>query len=261
MCILYLCVGAKPSAGELLIANQLNPHGIGIAYIDAGKVQFKKGLSIDHLISILDDLKLPLMMHFRFATSGGRHDHLCHPFPIDTVETAFCRGLTGSANAVIAHNGVFDKVFSDFSLLKSLKRRYNGNYSDTQLIAAMSAINCDYLGAVDGDNKIAKLSGDGHYRLFGRWFFQDGIFRSNEEALEFSSQSGLQWDYCDVCCELSESLQNGICDTCASKAVSQDQPDLSYFNHCDWCGAIANENDRSLCRQCQSLSQFSGLKI
>lgn len=82
-----------------------NPHGGGLAYVDDGQVKILKEMdSVSHLYRQYSDIrkynKLPMIIHFRVATSGDVDENNCHPFEV-------MPGL------VMAHNGIIEHVDTD----------------------------------------------------------------------------------------------------------------------------------------------------
>ena len=76
-----------PSTKTLETMFRNNPDGAGFMYAKAGKVIIRKGfMTFKAFKSALDKIcdidNLPLVMHFRIATSGSVDAGTTHPFPI-----------------------------------------------------------------------------------------------------------------------------------------------------------------------------------
>jgi len=101
MCLLIVYEDKFPTRRVLELGASRNPHGAGIAWVEDGKVKWKKGLKLEELFNY-EDKTGPGLVHFRLSTVGGDNPLLCHPFPVsETAEV----DLEGEADKVLAHNG------------------------------------------------------------------------------------------------------------------------------------------------------------
>ena len=90
-----------------------NSDGAGFMYAYNGAVHIEKGFmhynefksAIDSLAEKYDISALPLVMHFRIATSGNIDGGTTHPFPVSSKRNAL-RKLKYTTDLAIAHNGV-----------------------------------------------------------------------------------------------------------------------------------------------------------
>lgn len=135
MCVIFVASEARPTAEELVLAEESNPHGIGVAWMDStrGFVRWTKGLSLTQAKNMAQNLPLPYAMHFRFATSGGQSDELCHPFPVEYNVRLDKYGKTD--RSVLMHNG----HWSDWDKFVGRKAKKRGRWSDSRGIAWMLA--------------------------------------------------------------------------------------------------------------------------
>ncbi len=160
MCVILACEKTFPSWETLKNAEDLNGDGGGIAWIEKGKVHFKKNLTADkiHKMITSGNIKLPVIIHFRITSVGGTKPSLCHPFPITRkADTA----LTGKTAAVLFHNGTWTQ-WQDYTLatlMKTQVRMPKGDWSDSRAMAFMAGhLGKKTLKHIEGWNKIAILT-------------------------------------------------------------------------------------------------------
>ncbi len=87
-----------------------NSDGAGFMYAKDGQVHIKKGFmtykAFKKAIDKIEDIKdMPLVMHFRIATSGGIDCGACHPFPISNKRKTL-RKTDFVTDIGVVHNGV-----------------------------------------------------------------------------------------------------------------------------------------------------------
>lgn len=84
MCVILASANreTRPTIATLRLCADQNPHGSGIAWVQHNKVQWMKGLSVEGIDALLEIIEGPVVIHFRYATVGGKRPSLCHPFPI-----------------------------------------------------------------------------------------------------------------------------------------------------------------------------------
>lgn len=102
MCIIFYNErGVKYQERELRNAFRTNDDGVGLMWIEDGKVKTFHGmLTEERLIKMMDEFTgVPHALHLRFATNGPPCKELCHPFKATPDE--------GADQAVwLMHNGV-----------------------------------------------------------------------------------------------------------------------------------------------------------
>lgn len=169
MCLLITSTCGLPDEEILRLGEKSNPHGNGVAVAYEGKTFWRKGLTIDELINDYKETKLPMLIHFRWASVGEKVPQLAHPFPItEGVEL----DLRGEAPAIFAHNGHISN-WEDI-LLSSL----SGNdkvpdgqfFSDSRIMAYLVwKHGRNVLRFIDpkGKNRFAILNGDGTINHYG----------------------------------------------------------------------------------------------
>lgn len=87
-----------------------NPDGAGFMYAENGKVIIKKGFMTyenleEELNKIHNIMTIPLILHFRIATSGKIDKGTTHPFPIEK-KRSLLRKLHCETDIGIVHNGI-----------------------------------------------------------------------------------------------------------------------------------------------------------
>lgn len=110
MCVAAI-INKSVSLSYLKHMDQDNPHGGGVAWFDGDAICFERNLNAETIFAMQDEgiIKLPYLLHFRWATHGGVKPELTHPFP--TGIRAFAGELTGRAHQVIIHNGVWNRCY------------------------------------------------------------------------------------------------------------------------------------------------------
>ena len=181
-----------------------NPHGAGVAWEQDGAIRFVKGLSAKDIFQMQEDkvMSYPYLMHYRWATHGARVKELTHPFVIGP--RALMGELSGSANAVLIHNGTWDAYEK-----RAGEYINSGNYemplpmlnkmSDTAVAAWLAAFDPDVLDEVLWATAVAEIKG-GKMEITtrGEWHDKDGNWYSNlnwVESKRWSMYSHDDWDY------------------------------------------------------------------
>jgi hypothetical protein len=134
MCVLvHVEAGSRLPDAEVERMAETNDDGIGICWQSGDGAQWIKGLDAGQACQVLDQIgtSLSYVFHARWATHGGSHRLLTHPFPI-TRKVGL--SLAGTAHAVVAHNGIWSQYARH-------ERRLNlsGVSSDTRILAGALA--------------------------------------------------------------------------------------------------------------------------
>lgn len=176
MCLLILAKKSFPSREVLSLGNQHNPHGIGIAWTENGRVKWKKGITLEELQTMEKRVSgRPHMIHFRLATVGGKRPELCHPFSVDERAST---ALEGEADAVLMHNGHWGNWSKELLLAADYNTELpNDPWSDTRAMAFLAhAKGMKFLDSVK--EKVVVLHGDGNYDVY-----QPHLFTAHEDLL------------------------------------------------------------------------------
>lgn len=115
MCIAAI-INTPVEADYLQEMEKDNPHGAGVAWFDGTSIQFRRGLKAAQIweMQTSGEMSYPYLLHFRWATHGAQVPELTHPFP--TGPRALFGELTGAADSVLIHNGVWNQCtkYEDF---------------------------------------------------------------------------------------------------------------------------------------------------
>ena len=102
-----------PDESTLITMFENNPDGAGFMYACNGNVFIEKGFmsynefkaGLDKLSEKYDVSALPLVMHFRIATSGNVDKGTTHPFPVSS-KRKILRKTSYTTDLAIVHNGI-----------------------------------------------------------------------------------------------------------------------------------------------------------
>jgi len=162
MCVIFNCEHEFPKFEHLVSAEQMNPHGAGIAWVDNKIVKFKKGIDAKTINKMIKNgkVKLPCIIHFRIGTCGGLGKGLTHPFQI-CKDTNLA--LSGEGKDVLFHNGIYSNWQDKFMKLMIKKGITipKGKWSDSRFLAFMASYHGkDILDLFEGQ-KISILTPNG----------------------------------------------------------------------------------------------------
>lgn len=177
MCVAVVVETKKgPTPWELMQMEEDNPHGGGIAWSVGDLVRYRKGLTWKQIRAALPNLPRPVLLHFRWATHGGRARYLSHPFPLGS-RAITSRKLNSAAKSVLIHNGVWSEYAAfapnDLDLDK---------WSDTAVAAYVAGTwGEEILDHVDWATAVGHAAGGGRMdvTLRGRWYEHEGNRYSN----------------------------------------------------------------------------------
>lgn len=202
MCLIIASTKGKRIPDQILVdANRTNSNGAGVAWFDPArnaekKIQFRKGLSLRELQTILeDDVRgAAHVVHFRIATIGGPLPELTHPFTVDEEASI---ALSGEAKAVLFHNGTYSQ-WKDSLLLAAASSGIplpESPWSDTRAVAFMCNVYGKHmLSILDTSSRYLVFDGaEAEARrilLWGDWHDQDEFKFSNRGSCAFSSYQG-----------------------------------------------------------------------
>ena len=176
MCLLIVSYKTFPDRDLLQAGEKGNPDGAGIAWIDNGKVKWKKGLRARDLEEIGLTTNPPWLIHFRKATVGKNIPQLTHPFVFDLSASTELEGETEAG--VLAHNGNWlfwhEKIMD---LVNENPEKHSfpiGHWSDSRALAFYGAIKGSWtaLENLSSGDKIAVMLPEGIKRI-GSWGLVD----------------------------------------------------------------------------------------
>ncbi len=191
MCVIVAVTDKRPSFSILDRCDIVNPHGIGIAWREGDVVKWKKNLSVFNLYKLSQELPTPYIIHFRWATVGGKDKDLIHPFVI-TENSEISE--EGQGKRLLFHNG----HYSDYDVLQdTFEIKLQGAISDSRVIASIcSQFGYNVLKNLGRKgNRFAVLSSN-DIKFFGKgWYKVDGIRYSNLNWLMNTSPSSVKKTY------------------------------------------------------------------
>ena len=180
MCVIAICRDRVLTAQEVSAASAGNPDGIGIAWFAKDCIVYRKGISEDHLNKLLDrGLPLPLVIHFRFATSGAITPEMCHPYACSPTVLS---GSGRTRKKLLFHNGVipsWEAIMMGMmpEIIRRYKRVPDGEWNDSRVAAlAVGMYGDQVLQFLDG--KYAIMSSDGTVETYGSFREKDGVLLS-----------------------------------------------------------------------------------
>lgn len=176
MCvIIYKPAKQQITEEEVRQAWTVNPDGAGYAYINAGKVIFKRGfMNVDKFWQDVQNLqKFELVLHFRISTCAGITPQGTHPYKLGNVNR-----LSGTTTApVIAMNGVING--------QPLHTKRGNQLNDTASYiidhkAAFNVINQDILNLIaeNTDCRWAAATPEGVI-ISSNFKYENGLYYSN----------------------------------------------------------------------------------
>lgn len=181
MCV--ISVSAKERTTPEMVAKmfQANHHGAGIAWREEGHVVWKKGLDLEEVTELCNQVPLPYVVHFRIPSVGGPSLFLTHPFPIQKDVPLELEGKTKTP--VMFHNGhwnAWKTTMLDASIRGNGKIPL-GKWSDSRAMAWMAA---HYgVGMLEFIDEKAVVFGPTELELFGNFGWSkvgEGIWVSNK---------------------------------------------------------------------------------
>lgn len=182
-----------PSEEVLRRCFTANRDGAGFAYAQDSRVHFEKGLMT--IEALLERIKLvpeglPMLIHFRIGTHGGKGPEYTHPFPF-THDTNSLYMLSGKCNfPMMIHNGIIAgygtacHTAQDGDTVRPM--------SDTQdFIHSMSSgkLSREAAKVALGAGKVAFLSPDGKWEKWGEWQESEGVWFSNSSYKPYAPPS------------------------------------------------------------------------
>lgn len=172
-----------------------NPHGGGVAWEENGAIEFRRGLDAKQIYALQQEgtIKLPYLLHFRWATHGAKGPHMTHPFP--TGIRAFMGELSGSTDSVIIHNGTWGG-YSNVELPNEIPGAMMASLSDTAVAAFYVAQDPSVLERVYWSTAHAFIKeGKMDIKTRGTWNAFEGNQYSNLNWLPTSKSQ--KWDWKD----------------------------------------------------------------
>lgn len=185
MCVVIIAEDKKPTRALLDAAGRANGHGIGVGWTEKrGMVCWRKGITQKELYTLVDEVRLPFVVHFRIASVGGISHELTHPFPIVAEANALHGRLKGGA--LLFHNGHWSPWKE--TLLCSLtsdgvSSLPPGVWSDSRAMALLAHRHGESILSLIEGQRIAVLTKEGAHCYGGGWVQAAGLWLSNTSGL------------------------------------------------------------------------------
>lgn len=175
----------RPTLDEYKQMEWYNDDGAGVGWADhsARLCRWEKGLKAERVLELVEELFADpamfsnVLVHFRFATHGGKDPLLTHPFIVSKDSPLSLKGET--KRPLLIHNG----VWSDSNQYRTVLQykmpipKEDKLWSDTRLGARFIA--AGYMDAHEMGGKVAILQPDGGCTYFGDWKDKEGVLYSN----------------------------------------------------------------------------------
>jgi hypothetical protein len=197
MCVAIACETVLPDKETIDACEKTNPDGGGVAWVEDGKVKFKKSVTGKEITEMIEKgiVKAPALIHFRISTVGGTRPELCHPFPIAPGAPL---DLEGEAEGALIHNGHLSGwgPMMFFTVMKNDKKCPDGHWSDSRFMAyAAYHRGVNVLRSFDFQ-KIAVLHNTGNILLYGDFTKREKIYYSNThwQTSKFNNTIGASCD-------------------------------------------------------------------
>lgn len=174
MCVILITDQNRLTASTIRAAVDSNPDGNGFAWISAGKVHWRKGITTEQAIRLAQTKPLPHVFHARIATIGKPCDALCHPFPVEArAEQTATSGA--SSEGVVFHNG----SWNDWR--DNIDEPSSGLWSDSRAMADMVYVDgVTALDIIPDSQRVVMMTPESvEYRGRGWTALADGTLASN----------------------------------------------------------------------------------
>ncbi len=201
MCVIINIEDGKfPKSQTLKDAESLNSHGGSIAWLEKGKINYRKGLKAKKIIKIIEKRLIPnkvktAIIHFRIASVGNVNPKLCHPFPI-SKEVKTDLHVDDSKFDLLFHNGTISNW--EKMLIKSIQdnpaKIPKGELSDSRVIAFLLNRHGNDIIKDSQMNKFSILTHKGIVK-FGTWVKVDDNQCSNDYFVKKSATTNSTFNY------------------------------------------------------------------
>lgn len=204
MCIAIIKPGNAPlpTLEQLENCAATNGDGAGLCYpIKGGGVQIIKGMQsakeVHDFLQTQDFTLVPMMLHFRIGTHGGRRDPKhTHPFPIGRG-TEEMEALQIVAQSAMMHNGIMSRFGYEAAISDTMAFARDALPQIMKMPkAAMDIVMSEVLGT---HNKVAYMDKNGLVSKFGNWIEDGGLFWSNASYKSYASVASAdprRWGSC-----------------------------------------------------------------
>lgn len=178
MCVILICKRQRPTLEILEKCHDRNNDGAGIAWFDdTDQAKYKKGFNDpEKVFEFTQKLKLPFIVHFRWASIGGRTDMLTHPFEVTSNSEL---KLEGQSHKLLFQNGTVSTW--DMYLAAAGIDVPIGPVSDSRALAMIISKhgNSKFLTKLPDSRFIVMDAIDRRFYIYGSFTEENGIAYSN----------------------------------------------------------------------------------
>ncbi len=165
----------------LFLCDNNNPDGIGIAYWDneTESLKYEKKIGLTDVMYVIDNYATadhPVVVHFRWTSSGSTCDDLIHPFEISKTPT---NDLAGEGKDLLFHNGTVSGWLGLLTTQTDLAELpFFDEWSDSRAIAYLVAQKGKNLLNLFDTSRFLIYTAQGEIQRFGYWLDNSGMLSS-----------------------------------------------------------------------------------
>ncbi len=183
MCIIAVCIERKLDNEEIERGWSKNPDGGGIGWVEAGRINFIKGLM--HLEDFKKEYNridiFPHIVHFRDASTGiAINPKLTHPFIISKASPIRLRYR--GIKPILFHNGTINEWRKFYETYIKIKIKED-SLSDTRVMAMIWAELGEKTFSLLNPGRVAILYPSGEIKMYGEWIEKNGVYLSNSQIV------------------------------------------------------------------------------
>jgi len=261
MCIILLAETKHLTKDILTKAENNNPHGSGIAWINqkTKKVQWIKAenLTADKIYKIIKSKKiqLPYVVHFRITSIGETCDELCHPFSLNAKLNE--NELIGSSEeGVLFHNGTMRSYKDHLDIIFNLNNEKipSGKISDSRTmsyLASQNRLGFEYLERCTKGQKIAVLTPKGIKTFGDNWTNVKDTKCSNDHGMYYNACEGNIFSY-----GFNDNDMYGFYNNQSGKSSTCNNFDSSTMTQTK----LSDHNKDCMCIKCMKKSEAKEIK-
>ena len=267
MCIILLAETKHLTKDILTKAENNNPHGSGIAWINqkTKKVQWIKAenLTAKKIYKIIKSKKiqLPYIVHFRITSIGETCDKLCHPFSLNAKLNE--NELTGSSEeGVLFHNGTMRSYNDHLKLIFNLNNEKlpSGKISDSRTMSYLASekrLGFEYLERCTKGQKIAVLTPKGIKTFGDNWTNVKDTKCSNDHGMYYNACEGDIFEYGMYGFYNNQSSKSNTCNNFDSSTMKQTK--LSDHSKDCMCLKCMKQSEQRLIKKDKKVKNLNAL--
>ena len=269
MCIILLAETKHLTKDILEKAENNNPHGSGIAWINqkTKKVQWIKAenLTAKKIYKIIKSKKiqLPYIVHFRITSIGETCDQLCHPFSLNAKLNE--NELTGSSEeGVLFHNGTMRSYNDHLKLIFNLndEKLPSGKISDSRTMSYLASekrLGFEYLERCTKGQKIAVLTPKGIKTFGDNWTNVKDTKCSNDHGMYYNACEGEIFEYNMYGFYNNQNGKSSTCNNFDSSTMKQTKLENSNHSKDCMCLKCMKQSEQRLIKKDKKVKNLNAL--